>query len=179
MPGITANAPAAMVTGVGLSGAMATRSIRIPSLGFGPDTLSDVVADAVDLPERSQLSHLGILGKGVLQHYILTFDFAAGRLRLLPLGSVQDVTRKSTAGVHMGVKGGDVIVLSLEPGGAGEKAGLLAGDTVLEIAGIPLKTMTPEQLAASKRLPPGTAVAMKYRRGSGEPVNATVILQKE
>ena len=179
VPGITANAPPAMVTGVGLSGALATRSIRIPSLRFGPDTLTDVVAEAVDLPDRSPLTGHGILGNGILQHYILTFNFGAGRLRLLPLGTVQDVTRKSTAGVNMGIKDGEMVILSLEAGGAGQKAGLLAGDTVLEIGGIPIKKMVPEQLAAFKRLPAGTAVAMKYRRGSGEAVSVSVIVQRE
>ncbi len=179
VPGITANAPPAMVTGVGLSGALATRSIRIPSLRFGPDTLTNIVAEAVDLPDRSPLSGHGILGNGILQHYILTFNFGAGRLRLVPLGTVQDVTRKSTAGVNMGIKDAEVVILSLEAGGAGQKAGLLAGDTVLEIGGIPLRKMVPEQLAAFKRLPPGTAVAMKYRRGSGEAVSVSVIVQRE
>lgn len=179
MPGVTANAPPARVSSVGMSGAFASRSIRIPSFQFGPDTLTNLVADAVDFPDRSTLGGYGILGNGILQHYVMTFDFKAGSLRLLPLGTVQDVTRKSTAGVSMGFKDGEVVILSLEPGGAGELAGLLAGDTVIEIGGIPIKELQPEQMAAFQRLPPGTATEMTYRRASGKPVRVSVILQKE
>jgi hypothetical protein len=177
-PGITRRALPAIATGVGLTGTMVSRSARLPSFQFGPDTLTDLNIDLLAMPEDSSLGSVGNIGNGILRHYILTFDFDTGRLRLVPLGTVGDVMLQSTAGVNMGIKEGNVVILSLDPGGAGEKAGLLSGDVLIEIGGIPLKTMTPEQLAALKRLPPGTVVSVKYRRSSGEPTVVPVALQK-
>ena len=55
----------------------------------------------------------------------------------------------------------------------------LSEDEILEIGGNFLKTMTPEQMAAEKRKPPGTPVVVKYHRNDGDPTVVTIILQKE
>jgi hypothetical protein len=44
---------------------------------------------------------------------------------------------------------------------------------------IPLKTMKPDELAAFKRLPLGTTVKIRYRRGAAEPAEVNVVLIKQ
>ena len=113
---------------------------------------------------------------GLLRHYVMTFRFAAGELRIKPLGTVQEITRASTVGFSLD---SEYKILSVVPEGPADKAGLRAGDEMLEIEGIPLKTMTPEEFAAIKRLPPGSVVKVRYRRGEVSPVEASLVLMRK
>ena len=153
-----------------------TREARLPEITFGPDTLRGLNVDVIDAPPGSMVESRGLIGLNLLRHYVMTFRFAAGELRLKPLGTVQDLTRTSTAGIHMDP---ECKILSVVPDGPADKAGLRAGDEILEIEGLPLKTMTPEEFAAFKRLPPGSVVKVRYRRSELSPVEVHLVLVKE
>ncbi len=89
---------------------------------------------------------------------------------------MQEITRTSTAGIYLDP---DYKILSVVPDGPADKAGMRAGDELLEIEGHPLKTMKPEKFAAFKRRPPGSVVKVRYRRGEGSPVEAGLIMVKQ
>jgi predicted aspartyl protease len=145
------NAQTGLVTGFSMSGKAVSRQARLPEITFGPDTLRDVITDVINAPPDPTSAGKGLIGLNLLRHYVMTFRFATGELRLKPLGTVQEITQASTAGINMDP---DYKILSVMPDGPADKAGLRAGDEVLEIEGNPLKTMTPEKFAALKRLPP-------------------------
>lgn len=170
------NASPGLVTGFSMSGKAVSRQARLPEITFGPDTLRDVTTDVIDVPPDPTSAGQGIIGLNLLRHYVMTFRFAAGELRLKPLGTVQEITQTSTAGINMDL---DYKILSVMPDGPADKAGLRAGDEVLEIEGNPLKTMAPEKFAALKRLPPGTAVKVRYRRGELTPVETHMVVVKK
>ncbi len=170
------NAQPGLATGITLSGTAVTREARLPQITFGPDTLRGLNVDVIDAPPGSMVESTGLIGLNLLRHYGMTFRYSAGELRLKPLGTVQDLTRTSTAGIHFDA--GEKI-LSVVPDGPADKAGLRAGDEVLEIAGHPLKTMTREEFAALKRQPPGTPVKIRYRRGELSPEETTLVLVKQ
>ncbi|MHB1081411.1 MAG: aspartyl protease family protein [Prosthecobacter sp.] len=165
-----------LVSGFSISGKMVSRQAKLPEITFGPDTLRDVATDVIATPPNKTSAGKGLIGLNLLRHYVMTFRFSAGELRLKPLGTVQEITQTSTAGINMNL---DYKILSVMPDGPADKAGLRAGDEVLEIEGNPLKTMTPEKFAALKRLPPGTAVKVRYRRGELSPVEASLVLVKK
>ncbi len=165
-----------IVTSVSLTGEVATRTVRLPLLHFGPDTLRDFPVDVMDVPEGSEMQKQGLIGLNLLRHYVMTFRLAKGELRLKPLGTVQEIARSSTAGINMDA---DQRVLSVDPGGPADKAGLRAGDLVMEIAGRPLRTLTPKDMAALKSLPPGSIVPLLYRRGDAAPVEINLVMAKE
>lgn len=170
------NAQPGLVTGFTLSGKIVSRDASLPEITFGTDTLRGLLTSVIDATPGSSAEREGIIGLGLLRHYVMTFRFPAGELRLKPLGTVQEITRTSTAGIHMDP---EYKILSVVPEGPADKAGLRAGDEVLEIEGHPLKTMTPEEFAAFKRLPPGTAVKVRYRRGEFSPVDIHLVVVKK
>ena len=165
-----------LITGVTLSGKAVSRTARLPEFTFGPDTLRGLATEVIDVPPGSMAERHGLICLNLLRHYVMTFRFAAGELRLKPLGTVQEITRTSTAGIHMDPQ---ARILSVEPDGPADKAGLRAGDALLEIEGHPLETMKPEEFAAFKRLPPGSVVKVRYRRGGADPVEAKLVLVKD
>ena len=165
-----------LVTGLDLSGKTVSQSAKLPEFAFGPDTLRGLPMDVIDVTPSSKAARVGILGLNLLRHYVMTFRFSAGELRLKPLGTVQEVTQSSTAGINLDQ---DNKILSVVLEGPAAKAGLRAGDELLEIEGHPLKTMKPEEFAAFKRLPPGSIVKVRYRRGEANPVEAKLVLVKE
>ena len=163
-------------TSVALSGKSVSRDARLPEFTFGPDTLRGLPTDVIDATPGSESERKGNIGMGLLRHYVMTFRFAAGELRIKPLGTVQEITRASTVGFSLD---SEYKILSVVPEGPADKAGLRAGDEMLEIEGIPLKTMTPEEFAAIKRLPPGSVVKVRYRRGEVSPVEASLVLMRK
>lgn len=165
-----------LVTGMTLAGKTVSREIKLPEFTFGPDTLRDLTTAVIDAPPGSLADSKGIIGLNLLRHYVMTFRFSAGELRLKPLGTVQEITRVSTAGISMDAASK---ILSVVPDGPADKAGLRAGDELLEIEGHLLKTMKPEEFAAFKRLPPGSVVKVRYRRGELSPVETNLVLVKK
>jgi predicted aspartyl protease len=161
--------------GIALSGKVVSRSVKIPELTFGPDTLEGLPVDVVESDDSVRL-----IGLEVLRHYVLTFRFSVGELRLNPLGTVQDLTKSSTAGLNMLYDdAGRIIIQSVVPNGPADKVGLQAGDELMEIEGKSLKTMKPDEFASFKQLPPGAAVNLRYRRGNSGPSSIKLVLTKE
>lgn len=179
VPGIGGRAKASLPTGVTISGTTASREAVLPSFQFGQDTLHALAAGLSEAPKGTKLTKKGLLGNGILRHYVMTLNFPAGQLRLLPLGTVQEVVSASTAGLNLDLRDGVFVILSVDPAGPAKRAGLLAGDTLLEIAGVPLSRMTPTLFDQFKRLPPGTPVKITYQRGENKPATVEVILEKK
>lgn len=179
-PEVMKEALPALLQTVGISGGKASRAAKLPEFTLGTDTLRELPVEVSDAAPGSSAEREGIVGLNLLRHYVMTFRFSAGELRLKPLGTVQEITRASTAGMNLGIgDGGRIVVLSAVPEGPGAKAGIRAGDELLEIEGRPLRTMKPTEFAAFKQLPPGASVKVRYRRGENKPVEAKLVLIKE
>lgn len=165
----------AIVSGFAVSGEIVSRSLKIPKFTFGPDSLVGLPAEVKDRDEA-----VGLVGLGVLRHYVLTFDFSAGELRLKPLGTVHDLTKTSSAGLNLlPDEEGRLIIHSVIPHGPAAKCGLQAGDELLEIEGRSLRAMKREELDSFKQLPPGTTVKIRYRRGKAAPLDLNLVLTKK
>jgi carboxyl-terminal processing protease len=78
-------------------------------------------------------------------------------------------------GVEVDLRDGWLIVVAAMPGGPAERAGLQAGDRIIELAGKPTKGWTIEEASKVLRGKPGTTVALKLERpGVSSPIDLKV-----
>jgi len=78
-------------------------------------------------------------------------------------------------GVEVDLRDGWLIVVAAMPGGPAERAGLQAGDRIIELAGKPTKGWTIEEASKVLRGKPGTTVALKLERpGVSTPIDLRV-----
>jgi len=179
-PGAMKESLPSLATGTNISGGHMSRITKIPLFTFGPNTLRSLPASVVGTPVGSDRTYTGIIGLNLLRHYVMTFSFSAGELRLKPIGTVQEITQSSTAGIFLAPgEGGRIFIGDVIPNGPAGQVGLRAGDELLEIEGIPLKTMKQEEFEAFKKLPPGSKVKVIYSRGDERPTKVTLVLVKK
>jgi carboxyl-terminal processing protease len=78
-------------------------------------------------------------------------------------------------GVEVDLRDGWLIVVAPMPGGPAERAGLQAGDRIIELAGKPTKGWTIEEASKVLRGKPGTTVTLKLERpGVSTPIDLKV-----
>ena len=73
-------------------------------------------------------------------------------------------------GVYMGFKGGGVQIVNVIPDGPGYRAGLLAGDEILAVDGVPVEEISPGEVAIRIRGEIGTNVELLIGREGEEPM---------
>ena len=77
------------------------------------------------------------VGWGFLSHYIATFDFPGGALYLKPCQTDRSGAAPTGTGAHFVRVGRQILVVEVEPGSQAEKAGMKAGDAIVEVNGRP------------------------------------------
>ena len=177
-PDVIKNLPAAQARSQSLSGVSESRDVKLPILHFASDELRNFPVE-VTQGEAENHDPKILIGCKLLSHYIITISFSKDQVRLKPLGTVQDLTKISKR-VSPGMsfdftEDGRMFILSLKPDGIAAKAGLKVRDEILEMEGIVMQNIKPEQFKALKKL---TTVTVRYRRGKEDPAEVTLILEK-
>lgn len=79
-------------------------------------------------------------------------------------------------GAQVGTKDKQIIIIAPVPGSPAEKAGIQAGDAILEINGKPTSDMSLEQVVLSIRGPKGTTASLLvFHQGEPKPVKIDVV----
>lgn len=172
-PELAKTASPSTFAGRDFSGEVGSREVRLPELQFAGETLKDFKIDLV--PSRDAYGNLGQL---VLNHFILTFDFQAGVLRSRSLGTLDELTQRSSAGLNLDLRDGDFFIGGLIPDGPAEKAGMKAGDKLLTVDGKEWKSLDDKSFYALVHLPPGTRIKVRYQRGAEAPAEVVLVLVK-
>jgi len=175
-PDIMQGLPSARINATNVSGSAEGWKIKLPTFQFGSDHLSDFPANVTSDKDSNSFQ---LIGSKLLRHYVMTISFSKNELRLKSLGTVQSLTKASkrlSAGISFGfAEDGGMFILSLDPEGVAAQAGLKAGDEVLEMGGVVMKTIKPEQFKELKKMP---TVKVRYRRGKEEPAEVNLVLEK-
>lgn len=172
-PDLAKTAGAKTFAGRDFAGMVASSEVRLPEFKFAGETLKDFKIELIPSKEKH-----GILGQLLLNHYILTFDFQAKVLRAKSLGTVGELTQRSSIGLTFDRRGGDFYVGGMNPGGPCEKAGLKVGDKLLTVEGKEWKTLDDKAFYALVHLAPGTPIKVRYQRGNEPIVEVVMVLVK-
>ena len=110
----------------------------------------------------------GILGNAVLSRFILYLDYSSGRIILEPSSLFEEGLPESLTGMGLEIENSSLLVSKVIQGSPAEEAGILEGDILLEISGIPV---TSDQLNDLSNLLPdtvGAAVSVRFMRNGTE-----------
>ncbi len=132
----------------GIGGETAAVLLRADSFRLGP---YEVDAPLVIVPKHADsvldvTTLAGNLGTSVLDRFVVTVDFARGRLHLVPGPGFSRRDRIRTVDALIDWVGTRVEVVAVEPGGSAEAAGLRPGQEVLRIGGRAATRWTPGEL---------------------------------
>ncbi len=154
--------PVAQLTGHFGAGAAATTStfFRLTKGSLGPIAFDDHLVHVADPPDAGVIA--GIAGNDVFARCdAITFDH--DRRRAWLDGPCDKAVPEPRAGWRVGRSGGSWYVAILWPGGAAERAGMLAGDRIVELDGKPLGEDVAPLVGVNAR-PEGTKVPVVLDR---------------
>ena len=137
-------------------GSATGREARIPSLKVGPFEYRDLIIG--DGP----MNHLGL---GLLARHRVTFDFPNNTAYLKKSKGFNRIDESDMSGVHLLRIEGRTVVYSLDAGSPAQKAGLKAGDVILEFNGHDSNTLETWQIEKLKRSGHGKALILRIERG--------------
>lgn len=167
------------VDGFGLGGAAYGRLALLPTLALGGFTLRDTVCDfsAQKRGAFADPATAANVGGGVWRRFVVTFDFAGGRLALSPGSDFGATERIDRSGLFLvGDETGTIEVLDARADTPAADAGIASGDTIVASDGA---VVVPTDLPALRRTlmePAGTTVTLRVAR-DGVPRDVTLTLR--
>jgi carboxyl-terminal processing protease len=120
----------------------------------------EITANYVDEVDPEKFMEAGIDGMlGTLDPYTVYIDKEDGdEVDLLTNGKYGGI------GITIGVRDGAMRVISVMDGYSAQRQGILPGDVLLEVGGVPVATKKPDEVRNLTRGDPGTEVNIKIQR---------------
>ena len=160
--------PTTTTISFGLAGETVSTLAILPAVTLGQQVVRNVEARVEPAGGFSEtIGAAGRIGSGLLQHYRVLLDPAAGRMVLKPGADADAPPLRSTSGLLVGLERDRLAVLHVMRGGPAAAAGWQAGDMICRIDG---QAVTPDYpttpLAKWAVGTPGTKVALGMCDGS-------------
>lgn len=131
---------------------------------FGVPVASSVWS-IIDLPSSS-VEHDGTVGYGFLKNFNITIDMDRRRVWLENWTGKTGNEPVADVGISAAKHpSGRIVIYRVTPGSPAEKAGIKAGDALLDIDGVSSNDMTPRQLDAALEGALGSVVKLAVSRG--------------
>jgi hypothetical protein len=171
---ITANG----VNGFGFGGPSLGRLGRLASFGVGKFTFSDLIGDFTTQEKGAFASpFIGAnVGGGLWKRFALTLDYGKQLIALVPNASLQTRDAYERAGLFLINRGGQVIVYDARPGTPAAKAGVIKGDVIDTVNGMPAKSMSLQDIRGAFFGAPGTVVNLGLIGKDGSHRTVTITL---
>jgi hypothetical protein len=156
---VPAKVTAPGVNGFGVGGADIGRLGRLATLRIGAFTLDDLIA-GFSTATAGAFAVPGIganIGGGVLKRFTVTYDYPHQVMTLVPNADldISDVNERSGMFV---VHSGAFVVAGVRPGTPAADAGIVKGDTIVSIDGVPADRLTLGTMREAFRRPAATTI---------------------
>ena len=148
--------------GFGVGGGAAGRLGRLSSLGIGAFRLENLVA-GFSSSTAGAFATPGIaanIGGGVFSRFTVTFDYPHQTMSLLPNASFGSVDHNERAGMFV-IDQGKVVVAGVRPGTPAAQAGIVKGDVIESIDGVPASQLNLGGVRAAFNRPAGTQLKLE------------------
>ena len=163
------------VIGRGLGGVITGKTGRIESLKFGNYTLHDVLANFpdpnsyMDTLKSSLTFRHGTVGGEILSRFTEIFNFPQGKLYLKKNSEFKKKFYMNLSGLDLKAKGAmlDIFEVSeVRPLSPADKVGMIKGDIIHSVNGVPAKDLTLNQINGYLSTKPGKKISMVIERES-------------
>lgn len=163
------------IIGRGLGGEIEGKTARIKSLEIGSITIPDVLANFpdsasyyTDTLKYAKVDRNGTIGGEILSRFNIIFNFPQEKIYLKKNSSFKKAFYFSLSGINMQAKGSklDVFqVTEVRENSVAQKAGILKGDQITRINGIPSKELHLNQLNGLLNSRPMKKIKLEVKRG--------------
>ncbi|MFC1604857.1 aspartyl protease family protein [Planctomycetota bacterium] len=150
------------------SGSMVTREIRLDSFSLGPFEYKNLILT------EANLTHLGL---GFFSRHIVTFDFPNSRFYLKKGKEFNRTDESGMAGLALKRVAGQTIVKKVYEGLPSQRAGINAGDIIIDIMGKPVESLGMWEIGKLLRSGDKRKIEMTIKRGD-ETMRVTIVLEK-
>ncbi len=135
----------------------------------------EITANYVDEIDPEKFMEAGIDGMlGTLDPYTVYIDKEDGdEVDLLTNGKYGGI------GITIGVRDGSMRIISVMDGYSAQRQGILPGDVLLEVGGVPVATKKPDEVRNLTRGEPGTEVTVKVQRDDESTPLEFVLVRQE
>jgi hypothetical protein len=158
--------------GMGLGGYLEGYIGRIGKLSFGEIDFQSILTSFQDIDEKWLMDQSrfrnGILGNQVLSRFSIYLDYVRGQLYLKPLRKRQEpffMDRSGLVILAYGLEFNEFVVQDVLENSPAQEAGILPGDIVLKIQGIPGHYFTLNGITGFLQKKPGKKIRMVLKRG--------------
>ncbi|NRA50704.1 MAG: aspartyl protease family protein [Phaeodactylibacter sp.] len=159
--------------GAGLGGFLTGYMGKVPNLSIPPFQFSSVVTSYQEIPyERLDSTKLdkrnGILGNEILRRFTVILDYIKEEVYLKPNKGYNDEFKADRSGLLIIASGAtlkDFLIYSVLEGTPAHEAGLIAGDEIKRVNGIPAKILSLNGLIRRLQRSEGKSIRMVVRRG--------------
>jgi predicted aspartyl protease len=168
-----------LITGRGVGGLTYGDLVRLPTLTIGPYRFTRPVVELSRQTEGTfgDRRNAGNLGGEIWQRFTLTLDYAGKVAYVTPNGHFDAPFITPRSGLAIDTEKGVDIVRDVTPGSPGAEVGIVPGDVVVAVGGVPIDQIKPWDLSAMLRREPGTRVRLRVRSTGGAERDVTLVLR--
>lgn len=173
--------------GRGLGGVIVGRVGRINSLAVGTNTLPNVIASFPDANSYMDSIKLmstqrnGSIGGEILNRFTLIFDFPNEKLYLRKNHNFKNKFHYNLSGLTIRAKGSNLNIYEItevREESVGDKAGILSGDLISKINGIPVSGLNLSNVIGYFNFKPGRKIHLEIIR-KGEKLKKDFMLEDQ
>ncbi len=166
-------------TGSGAGANFEARWVGLDELSIGAESIlasrKNQIAFIVPVPE--EFVYDGILGAEIWRRFTVTLDYGGQQIYLEPNAALEEPFQFSRGGLVMGLDRGQFRVLHLFAGGPADQAGVVAGDALVSLNGMPQNKLDSATIQAALLQSVGTQVALQLRDAQGKAKSVTIVLE--